>query len=169
VTYTFKLFNEVAPVEARGKREGENHSNHRYDVDNYAEKIEKINFHNKLKEDDMALMISYNRQIATAAANLARHDGAVQLSSDAAPNPRLAAGFYLAGLISSLLHMPFGPGAMRLLEEDREDKGAVDDVARDNMASVMSWVGINTIRGCVADFPSWACYFVAFMFANSGS
>lgn len=91
----------------------------------------------------------------------------MQLSADAAWNPRVAAGFYLAGLILSVLHMPFGPSAMRFLEAVREDKGAADDVTHDNTASMMSWLRINTIRGCVADFPSWVCYFAAFMFANS--
>lgn len=91
----------------------------------------------------------------------------MQLSADATRNPRVAAGFYLAGLVFSVLHMPFGPAAMRHLEAVREDEGAADDVTRDNTASMMSWLRINTIRGCVADFPSWACYFVAFMFANS--
>lgn len=67
----------------------------------------------------------------------------------------------------SVLHMPFGLSAMRLLEAVCEDKGAADDVTRDNTASMLSWLRINTIRGCVADFPSWACYFMAFMFANS--
>ncbi|KAG8158082.1 hypothetical protein KVR01_011843 [Diaporthe batatas] len=90
----------------------------------------------------------------------------ISLSADAARNPRIAAGFYLAGLIFSVLHMPFGPSAMRLLESVREDKGAADDVTRDNTASMLSWLRINTIRACVADFPSWACYFMAFIFAS---
>jgi hypothetical protein len=29
----------------------------------------------------------------------------------------------------------------------------------------VSWLRINLIRGVVADLPSWACYFVAFMFS----
>lgn len=116
----------------------------------------------------LAIIFStYPISIATAAANLARHDGAVELSRHAATNPRTAAGFYLAGLIFSVLHMPFGPSAMNLLESVRDDKGVDGDAKADNTASMLSWLRINMIRGFVADFPSWVCYFVAFMFANS--
>ncbi|KAI3400057.1 hypothetical protein diail_4595 [Diaporthe ilicicola] len=113
------------------------------------------------------IFTTYPISIATAAANLARHDGAVALSAQAARNPRIAAGFYLAGLAFSVLHMPFGPAALRHLEAVRADKGTDGDAKADNTASMVSWLRINTIRACVADFPSWACYFVAFLFANS--
>lgn len=112
------------------------------------------------------IFTTYPISIATAAANLARHDGSVAFSKYANTNSRIAAGFYLAGLIFSFLHMAFGPSAMKLLEAVRKDKGVDGDVKADNTANMLSWLRINIIRGAVADFPSWGCYFVAFMFAS---
>ncbi|CAN8099764.1 unnamed protein product [Discula destructiva] len=113
------------------------------------------------------IFTTYPISIATAAANLARSDGAVEFSKTAATIPRLAAAFYLAGLVLRILHMPFGPGAMKLLEAVRDDKGLEGDANSDNTASMLSWLHTNGIKGMVADFPSRACYFAAFMFANS--
>ncbi|KAK4217475.1 hypothetical protein QBC37DRAFT_414589 [Rhypophila decipiens] len=112
------------------------------------------------------IFITYPLSIATAAVNLARHDnGQVDFSGDASYNARVAAGFYLAGLVFSVIHFPFGPRAMGFLKRVREDSGSDDDPAQDNTASMSSWLRINAIRGVVADVPSWVCYFAAFLFA----
>lgn len=114
------------------------------------------------------IFTTYPISIATAAANLARRDGAVSFSIHSVKsNARVAAGFYLAGLCFSMLHMAFGPSAMKLLGEVRDDKGVDGDTKKDNTAKMLSWLRINTVRGMVADFPSWACYFAAFMLVNS--
>ncbi|KAK3318102.1 hypothetical protein B0H66DRAFT_532616 [Apodospora peruviana] len=112
------------------------------------------------------IFITYPLSIATAAANLARHDnGQVDLSGDATYNARVAAGFYLAGLAFSVIHFPFGPRAMSLLKRVREDSGNDSDATQDNTSSMVSWLRVNAIRGVVADVPSWVCYFAAFLFA----
>lgn len=114
------------------------------------------------------IFTTYPISIATAAANLARHDGAVGFSTHPLKrNSWIAAAFYLAGLCFSMLHMAFGPSAMKLLGEVRDDKGVDGDIITDNTAKIMSWLRINMIRGMVADVPSWICYFAAFMLANS--
>ena len=112
------------------------------------------------------IFITYPLSIATAAVNLARHDnGKVDLSRNASYNARVAAGFYLAGLIFSVLHFPFGPRAMGYLKRVGEDSGSDDDPEKDNTANVVSWLRINAIRGVVADVPSWVCYFAGFLFS----
>ncbi|KUI71854.1 hypothetical protein VM1G_07485 [Cytospora mali] len=113
------------------------------------------------------IFTTYPLSIATAAANLARHDANVNISAHAATRPRVAAGFYLAGLIFSVLHFPFGPGAMRHLNHVKDDMGVEGDPGADNTASMVSWLRINSTRAFVADLPSWTCYFVAFMVAMS--
>ncbi|KAK0618508.1 hypothetical protein B0T17DRAFT_538108 [Bombardia bombarda] len=118
------------------------------------------------------IFITYPLSIATAIANLARrHDNAqVDFSPNAPYNARAAAAFYLAGLVFSVIHFPFGPRAMSLLKRIRKDTGGVEadvDPAQDNTASMASWLRINAIRGVVADVPSWVCYFAAFLFAMS--
>lgn len=113
------------------------------------------------------IFTTYPLSIATAAANLARHDAHVDISGHAATKPRVAAAFYLAGLIFSVLHMPFGPGDERRLDQVRKDKGIEGDPAADNTAIMVSWLRTNAIRAFVSDIPSWACYFVAFVFAMS--
>jgi hypothetical protein len=111
------------------------------------------------------IFITYPLSIATAAANLARHDAHVDISKGASYNSRVAAGFYLAGLFFSVIHFPFGPSAMACLKRVADNKGVEGDAKADNTASMVSWLRINLIRGVVADLPSWACYFVAFMFS----
>lgn len=115
------------------------------------------------------IFLSYPISIATAAANLAGHGdgGSVSFAGDAAPRARAAAAFYAAGLVLSVLHFPFGPAAMACLKRVGEDEGVDDDPKADNTAAMVSWLKINAIRGMVADVPSWACYFIAFMLAMS--
>jgi len=109
------------------------------------------------------VFITYPLSIATAAANAARHDGRVDIYGD--NDARLAAGFFLAGLAFSLLHFVFGQKAVALLKQVRENKGIDGDPVADNTAMMSSWLRINAIRGLVADVPSWACYFSAFLLA----
>jgi hypothetical protein len=113
------------------------------------------------------IFITYPISIATAAANLARPDGHVDMSTGASYNSRVAAGFYLAGLIFSVLHFPFGPSAMSYLKRVAENRGVEGDEKADNTAIMVSWLRINLMRGIMADIPSWACYFIAFMFSTS--
>lgn len=111
------------------------------------------------------IFTTYPLSIATAIANLARSDAHVDLSKTASYNARVAAGFYLTGLLFSVLHFPFGPSAMACLKRVADNKGVEGDEKADNTASMVSWLRINLTRGLVADLPSWACYFVAFMFS----
>lgn len=114
------------------------------------------------------IFLSYPLSIATAAANLARQDnGSLSFAGDAAPRARAAAAFYTAGLVLSVLHFPFGPSAMACLKRVGEDKGVDGDPKADNTAAIVKWLKINAIRGLVADFPSWVCYFIAFLFVMS--
>ena len=114
------------------------------------------------------IFLTYPLSIATAAANLKQHDSpGVSFAGDAAPGARAAAAFYLAGLVFSVLHMPFGPTAMKWLKRVGEDKGIEGDAGADNTAGLVSWLRVNATRGILADFPSWVCYFAAFMCAMS--
>ncbi|KAI1322675.1 hypothetical protein F5Y16DRAFT_30839 [Xylariaceae sp. FL0255] len=108
----------------------------------------------------------YPISIATAAANLAKRDSAVDLMGFDT-RPRVAAAFYLVGLVFSVLHFPFGKRAMYLLWTIRTDKNDDGDVQSDNSAMMAKWLRVNAIRGFVADFPGWAAYLVAFVVATA--
>ena len=112
------------------------------------------------------IFTTYPLSIATAAANIARHDTQVNISGLGA-TAKAAAGFYIAGLAFSVLHFPFGPTAMRYIKQMREDQGVEGKEKEDNVAIMGKWLKINAIRGAVADFPAWACYFVAFVLSMS--
>ncbi|KAF2964425.1 hypothetical protein GQX73_g9128 [Xylaria multiplex] len=102
----------------------------------------------------------YPISIATAAANLAARDDMVDIMGFGT-RQRIAAGFYAAGLLFSVLHFPFGKRAMHLLWTIRNDKNNDDDIKGDNSALMAAWLRVNAVRGLVADFPGWACYLVA--------
>jgi hypothetical protein len=120
--------------------------------------------HSRWTQRGLAIIfITYPLSIATAAANLARQDAHVDISTGASYNARVTAGFYLAGLLFSVLHFPFGPSAMTYLKRVAKNTGKEGDAKMDNTASMVAWLRINLVRGVVADLPSWACYLVAFM------
>ncbi|KAI1120769.1 hypothetical protein F5Y10DRAFT_289320 [Nemania abortiva] len=113
------------------------------------------------------VFITYPISIATAVTNIVQSDSGVTFARDGAPQARAAAVFYLAGLIFSTLHLLFGPAAMAHLDHLGADKGLDSDPRADNTASIVAWLKINTIRGLVADIPSWICYLAAFLSATS--
>ncbi|EPE27237.1 integral membrane protein [Glarea lozoyensis ATCC 20868] len=113
------------------------------------------------------IFITYPISIATAAANLARPDEHLGISTEASDNARVARVFYLAGLCFSVLHFFFGHSSMACLKRVAENKGVEGDEKADNTASMILWLRINVIRGLVADLPSWICYLVAFMYATN--
>lgn len=109
---------------------------------------------------------TYPLSIATAAANLAHKNGSVDIHG-VELRQRIAGGFYLAGLIFSVLHFPWGHRAMHLLRTIRQDTNVEGDKAKDNTAIMATWLKLNALRGLSAEIPSWICYFVAFMVAMS--
>ena len=111
------------------------------------------------------IFISYPLSIATAAANLRQLGPSIILSGNGELRCRTAAMFYLAGLVFSALHFSFGPAAMACLKRVSQDKRIHGDFNADNTANLVSWLRINTVRGAVADLPSWLCYIIAFMLA----
>ncbi|KAI1147409.1 hypothetical protein F4825DRAFT_150171 [Nemania diffusa] len=104
----------------------------------------------------------YPISIATAAVNLATKDSAVDITGPET-RQRVAAAFYLAGLVFSVLHFPFGKRAMYLLWTIRNDKNDDNNVKADNSAMMAAWLRVNAIRGLVADFPGWVCYLIAYV------
>jgi hypothetical protein len=65
-----------------------------------------------------------------------------------------------------MLHFVFGQSSMGYLTRVAEDKGVEGDEKKDNTASMVAWLRVNVIRGVVADFPAWVCYFVAFVWST---
>ncbi|KAI0202906.1 hypothetical protein F4808DRAFT_458613 [Astrocystis sublimbata] len=113
------------------------------------------------------IFLSYPISIATAAANLARAEPGVTFDTNGSPQARAAAALYLAGLIFSVLHFPFGPTAMSYLDPVAAAKTEDDDPQTDNTSKIVTWLKLNTIRGLAADLPSWISYFAAFLLAMS--
>ncbi|KAJ3565668.1 hypothetical protein NPX13_g7420 [Xylaria arbuscula] len=113
------------------------------------------------------IFLSYPISIATAAANLANTQPSVTFDVNGSFQARAAAALYLAGLIFSVLHFPFGPTAMSYLNPVAAARGDEDDLQTDNTSKMTKWLKLNAIRGIAADLPSWASYFAAFLLAMS--
>jgi hypothetical protein len=134
----------------------------------HANRILPAFVHGFFKRGIVLILVSYPLSFATAIANLSRSEnGAVSFASDAPPLARAAAGFYLAGLFFSVMHFPFAFWAMPPLDMAKADGGKDDDPKKDNTAAIGTWLTVNAWRGALADFPSWICYFVAFMCASA--
>ncbi|KAI1407190.1 hypothetical protein F5Y13DRAFT_175416 [Hypoxylon sp. FL1857] len=65
---------------------------------------------------------------------------------------------YAAAAIFSALHFAFGPRDMAIVKR-------ISEKDKDNQMATADWVRMNFVRAVVADFPSWVCYFLGFMFA----
>lgn len=102
--------------------------------------------------------VSWGLSIATAITNLTL--------PVAGPQGGVADKWYLAGLCFSASHFVFGYKAMWLLWTIRKDGNDDEDERKDNVSYMKAWLRMNIWRGVVADFPSWLCYFMAFMLAT---
>ncbi|KAI1387019.1 uncharacterized protein F4822DRAFT_411896 [Hypoxylon trugodes] len=102
----------------------------------------------------------YPLGIGTAITNLVIRKGSLDLTGASGSNQRVAAGLYIAGAVFSALHFAFGPRDLAIVKR-------IDEKDKDNAKGMADWVSMNRIRGLVADFPSWLCYFAGFMYAMS--
>ncbi|KAI1733998.1 hypothetical protein F4680DRAFT_439709 [Xylaria scruposa] len=74
---------------------------------------------------------------------------------------QFASYFYLAGALFSAVHFAFGPRDLAILKRMNEKE-------KDNGKAMADWVRMNLVRGVVAEFPSWLCFFVGFIAATTG-
>ncbi|KAK7752936.1 hypothetical protein SLS62_005095 [Diatrype stigma] len=102
----------------------------------------------------------YPLGIATAIANLVVEGSRLDISGASGANQRLAGCLYAAGAVLGALHFAFGPRDISIVKR-------ISEKDKDNEASMVDWVRMNLVRGLVADFPSWMCYFAGFMVAMS--
>lgn len=102
----------------------------------------------------------YPLGIATAVANLTVEGSRLDISGASGANQRLAGYLYAAGAVFGALHFAFGPRDIIILKR-------ISEKDKDNETSMGDWVRMNLVRGLVADFPSWVCYFAGFMVAMS--
>ncbi|KAI2465481.1 hypothetical protein F4781DRAFT_22884 [Annulohypoxylon bovei var. microspora] len=104
------------------------------------------------------IFIMYPLGIGTAVANLVSRHGSLDISGASGSSQRIAGYFYAAGAIFGALHFAFGPHDLKILKR-------ISEKDKNNEMAVADWVRMSLVRGLVADFPSWLCYFLGFMFA----
>ncbi|KAI0880037.1 uncharacterized protein GGS22DRAFT_100281 [Annulohypoxylon maeteangense] len=107
------------------------------------------------------IFVLYPLSIGTSIANLLlRGSRKLDLSGGLGYNRRTSGYLYIAGAMFSALHFAFGPNDLAILKR-------IGDEDKDNEAAMADLAVMNRIRGLVADFPSWICYFAAFFYAIS--
>ncbi|KAI1461937.1 hypothetical protein F4805DRAFT_188413 [Annulohypoxylon moriforme] len=100
----------------------------------------------------------YPLGIGTAIANLVSKHGSLDISGASGSNQRIAGYLYAAGAVFGALHFAFGPSDLAILKR-------ISEKDKNNEKTMAEWVRMNLIRGFCAEFPSWVCYFLGFMYA----
>ncbi|KAI0530235.1 hypothetical protein GGR58DRAFT_524887 [Xylaria digitata] len=106
------------------------------------------------------ILTFYPLAICTAIANVLVK-GNLEVLGGPGVDQQFANCFYLAGALFSALHFAFGPRDLAILKRMNEKE-------KDNGKAMADWVRMNLVRGMIAEFPSWLCFFAGFIAATMG-